>query len=252
MGESFRWDDVARSGARERRRATMASPTATASVSGPRPERFHWKRVLIGVVVAFATLVLFRLLGWDVRAWLSELWDTVSGISLGYLVAGVVLQTFQTVFTAMAWAAILRFAYPQTLVTRRAVLACYAASVALNGFLPANLGTLVMLLMFVAVITAATFAGVFAGYLIQKIFFTVIGALVYVYLFLSVGGSFDIKFSFVHEHPAVTVVVAAGAIVLIVVLVRIFWPKLRGLWEQAKLGGGIITDRRAYFRDVFL
>jgi uncharacterized membrane protein YbhN (UPF0104 family) len=106
--------------------------------------------------------------------------------------------------------------------------------------------------MFAAVITAATFAGVFAGYLIQKIFFTVVGALVYVYLFMSVGGSFDIKLSFVHEHRVATVLVAIGAVVLVVVLVRIFWPRLRGLWEQAKQGGGIITNRRAYLGGVFL
>lgn len=52
------------------------------------------------------------------------------------------------------------------------VLACYAAAVALNSVLPANLGTLVMLLMFTTIIVAATFAGVLAGMAVQKIFFT--------------------------------------------------------------------------------
>jgi uncharacterized membrane protein YbhN (UPF0104 family) len=230
---------------------TMASPPATGTVSGHLAQ-FHWRRLLIGAIVFGATLVLLRLLGWNVRDWLSQLWDTVKAISPAYLLAAVVLQTLQTVFTAMAWMAILRYAYPQAAVTKLAILACYATSTALNGFLPANLGTLVMLLMFVAVIVPATFAGVFAGYLIHKIFFTVIGAFVYVYLFVSVSGSFDIKLSFVHEHPAATVLVAVGAVVLVVVLVGSFWPRLRGLWEQAKRGGGIITDRRAYLRGVFL
>ena len=44
------------------------------------------------------------------------------------------------------------------------VLACYAAAVALNCVLPANLGTLAMLLMFTTIIAAASFAGVLAGY----------------------------------------------------------------------------------------
>ena len=111
------------------------------------------------------------------------------------------LQTFQTLFTALAWYSILRYAYPEPKVTRLQLIACYAASVALNTFLPANLGTLVLLFMFAAIIAGATFPGVFAGYLVQKIFFTVIGAVVYLYLFLSVGGSFDIKFERVHDHP---------------------------------------------------
>ncbi len=46
---------------------------------------------------------------------------------------------------------------------------------ALNLVLPANLGTFVMLLMFLATIAGATFAGVIAGYVVQKIFYTAIG-----------------------------------------------------------------------------
>ena len=79
------------------------------------------------------------------------------------------------------------------------ILACYAASVALNGILPANLGTLVMLLMFTTIIAGATFAAILGAYAVQKIFYTLIGDFVYLYLFLSVGGSFDIKFAFVHD-----------------------------------------------------
>ena len=41
--------------------------------------------------------------------------------------------------------------------------------------LPANLGTLVMMLMFTTIIAAATFAGVLAGMAVQKIFYTLIG-----------------------------------------------------------------------------
>ena len=47
------------------------------------------------------------------------------------------------------------------------VLASYAAGVALNNFLPANIGTLVMMLMFVAIIEAANFPGILAGYVVQ-------------------------------------------------------------------------------------
>ena len=68
------------------------------------------------------------------------------------------------------------------------MLAAYATGVALNGFLPANIGTFVMLLMFVAIIAGANFAGVLGGMLVQKIFFTLAGAFVYVYLFATVPG----------------------------------------------------------------
>ena len=61
----------------------------------------------------------------------------------------------------------------------------------MNNFLPANIGTFVTLLMFVAIIPSCTFAGSIAAYLVQKIFFTIAGTFVYLYLFLSVPGSFD-------------------------------------------------------------
>src|SRR6266536_1927493 len=178
----------------------------------------HWRRLLIGGLVILVIGAAADLLGWDIRGWLNNLWDTMSEISLGYLVAGVALKTLQTTATAFAWYAILRYAYPTARF--RLVLACYATSVALNGLLPANLGTLVMLLMFTAIIAGATFSGVLGGYVVQKIFFTLSGAFTYLYLFLTVGGSFDIKFSFVHEHPWATAVLLLGIVMLVYLLVR--------------------------------
>ena len=60
--------------------------------------------------------------------------------------------------TALGWYGILRYAYPGG-VTFMPVLASYATGVALNNFLPANIGTFVMLLMYVAIVQGATFPG---------------------------------------------------------------------------------------------
>ena len=56
----------------------------------------------------------------------------------------------------------------------------------MNGFLPANIGTFVTLVMFVAIIPSCTVGGAIAAYLVQKIFFTIAGTFVYLYMFLSV------------------------------------------------------------------
>jgi uncharacterized membrane protein YbhN (UPF0104 family) len=73
-------------------------------------------------------------------------WDTITTISTASLVAAIVAKTLGTTATAFAWFSILRYAYPGE-VRWLHVLAPYAASVALNGILPANLGTLVLLIM---------------------------------------------------------------------------------------------------------
>ena len=132
------------------------------------------------------------------------------------------------------------------------MLACYATAVALNCVLPANLGTLVMLLMFTATITAATFAGVVAGYVVQKIFYSVIGIAGYVYLFLTVGGSFDLQLGFASAHPWATAILLIAGGVLLFLVARVLKVKIAQWWEQAKVGGQILAHRGAYVRLVLL
>jgi uncharacterized membrane protein YbhN (UPF0104 family) len=209
-------------------------------------------KVLAWIAGTALVVTVLGLLGVNVTGWLDRLWDTLTGIGLGYLVAGWSLQTLQTTLTALGWYFILRAGFPDAPAPYRQVLAAYATGVALNGFLPANIGTFVMLLMFVAIIPRANFAGVVGGMLVQKIFFTLAGAFVYVYLFASVPGTFERQFKLPHDHPVLMVAVGAGVVLLIVVLLRIFRRKLPGLIERAKQGGAILTRPRQYLVRVFL
>jgi uncharacterized membrane protein YbhN (UPF0104 family) len=204
---------------------------------------------LAGVVLVVFVL---HLLGVDVRGWLSSLWDAMSEISARYLIAGWAVQTIQTTLTALGWYFILRAGFPNAPLTYLQVLAAYAAGIALNGFLPANIGTFVMLLMFVAILRGASFVGVLGGMVVQKIFFTAVGTFVYLYLFISVAGSFELQLGFVDDHPGLTVLILAGGGFFVFLLVRIFWRKLRGLWLKAKQGGAILAHPRDYFLKVFL
>jgi uncharacterized membrane protein YbhN (UPF0104 family) len=226
--------------------------TGVVEAAAPPEKQFHLRRLVIWLALVVVIGLVAYLLGWDVRSWFSQLWDTLTQVSAKYLVPALVLQTLQTLFTAVAWLAIIRYAYPDSGVPARQVIAAYATSVALNTFLPANLGTLVMLFMYTAIVVGATFAGIFAGYLVQKIFFTVIGAVVYVYLFASVGGSFDIKFGWVSAHPWATAIIAAGVVFGVLILCRLAWRWLKKLWGQAKQGGKILSDWKAYLGRVFV
>ena len=228
--------------------------TATAQ-EAPTPAaraRPLWLRLVIWALIVVVVGAAANLLGWDVRSWFSQVWDTMTDISLGYLVAGLSLQTVQTTATAVAWLWILRYAYPDAEIPFKPVLASYAAGVALNGWLPANIGTFVTLIMFVAIIPSATVAGSFAAYLVQKIFFTLVGAFVYLYLFLSVGGSVNISFGNISTHPVVTVLIVAGALFLLALLVRVFWRQVKKLWKQAKQGGVILAHPTEYLKWAFL
>jgi len=203
---------------------------------------------LVGVAIF---VLILDLLGVDVRGWLDHLWDQIKDVPKGYIVAALVFQTGQTVFAGLSYYGILGAAYPGE-VAMAPIVTAYAVGVAMNCFLPANIGTFVTLVMFVAIIPGATIGGSIAAYLVQKIFFTIAGTFVYLYMFLSVPGAFDISFGNITSHPGLTIVIVAGAIVLLVIVGRIFWRQVKKLWAQAKQGGAILSQPKRYMTRAFL
>lgn len=227
-----------------------------AAIRIERPSRAH-RIVKIAAWIAglVALLVILHLAGVDVWGWLTQLWDTLTEISIGYIILACLFQAGQTTLTALGWYGILRYAYPGG-VTYMPVLASYAAGVALNNFLPANIGTFVTLVMYVAIVRGSTFPGILAGYVVQKIFYMVIGTLIYLYLFSQVAGSFDFQFGnewdAVSGHPVLVLGIVGGGLFLLLLLVRIFWRWFKGMWAKAKKGAAILGDLGAYTKLVLL
>jgi uncharacterized membrane protein YbhN (UPF0104 family) len=217
-----------------------------------------WHRRVRKIAIWLAALALFwfvlQLLGVNVSDWFHNLWNQVKEIwqnNPGYIIGALIFQSGQTLFAGLSYYGILKAAYKDE-VELWPIMAAYAVGVAMNNFLPANIGTFVTLTMFVAIIPSCTIAGAIAAYLVQKIFYTVAGTFVYLYMFLSVPGAFDVSFGREHDHPVLTVVIVAAVIVGLVVLGRIFWRQLKKLWAQAKEGGVILATPRRYFSRVFL
>ena len=203
-------------------------------------------------VAAVALLILvLDLLGIPVSEWIRDLFRKIREVPVWAVISGVVLQSAQTTLAALAWLAILRAAYPRAGITFRLVLASYAVAVAMNSFLPANIGTWVMLIMFTTVIAGAAFTAMLSGIAVQKIPFSVFNLAVYLYLFLSVAGSFSIKLGGLADHWVLAVLIAAGVVLLCALATRVFrrhWAKLR---EQLLVGGAILgSPRKALTRLV--
>jgi uncharacterized membrane protein YbhN (UPF0104 family) len=195
---------------------------------------------------------VLHVLGIDVGGWLSDTWDQIAAVSVGYLIAGIAFQLAQTTFNGLAYYGILRYAYPDAGVTFWPIVTAYAVGVSMNNFLPMNIGTFVTLLMFVALIPGSTFTGVFAAYLVNKIFFTIVGALVYTSLFFQAGAAFDVELGWFRDHPLLALIIVVGGAVLVAIVGRLFWHWLTKLWEQAKQGGKILSDPKAYAKDVLV
>jgi uncharacterized membrane protein YbhN (UPF0104 family) len=232
----------------------MTEPAPQVTVPPERePVHHRLTRIAAWVVGVVVVLAFLRVAGVDVWGWVQSLWDTVTEISIGYVILGCLFQGLQTFFTALGWYGILNYAY-RGQVTFMPVLASYAAGVALNNFLPANIGTLVTLLMYVAIIERANFPGVLAGYVVQKIFYFLIGTLIYIYLFAELAGSFSFQFGGIRDaisgHWVLIVVIVFGSAFLVYVLLRSFWAWFKKMWAKAKEGAAILGDLRAYLKTV--
>ena len=229
----------------------MTEITAEPTLEIRPPRRQRIRKIVLWLVGLGLFWLVCQLLGVDVRGWLDHLWDSIKDIPPGYLVAALFFQTGQTFFAGLSYYGILGAAYPGE-VQLWPIIAAYSVGVAMNGFLPANIGTFVTLIMFVTIIPSCTMGGSIAAYLVQKIFFTIAGTFVYLYMFLSVPGAFDISFGNETSHPALTLIVVAGVVFGLVLLARIFWRKVKKLWAQAKQGGVILTTPKRYMTRAFL
>jgi uncharacterized membrane protein YbhN (UPF0104 family) len=231
---------------------SQAAPEPLVEVIPPWYRRI--RKIAIWLVALALFWFLLQVLGVSVRDWLESFRDQLTTIwrhNPGYIVGALVFQTGQTFFAGVAYYGILKAAYWDE-VEFWPIIAAYAVGVAMNGFLPANIGTFVTLIMYVAIIPSCTIAGAIAAYLVQKIFYTVAGTFVYLYMFLSVPGAFDLSFGKEDRHPLVVLAIVAGAITLLVLLGRIFWRQVKKLWAQAKEGGVILSTPGRYFSRVFL
>jgi uncharacterized membrane protein YbhN (UPF0104 family) len=227
-----------------------AAPSAALPFNDPS-RRSRLLKVAVWLIGLAVAIVLLNLLGVDVIGWIKNLWDQIKAVPVGYIIAGLTFQTGQTVLAGVSYYGILKAAYGDE-VSLPPIVTAYAVGVAMNNFLPANIGTLVTLLMFVALIPSCTFAGAIAAYLVQKIFFTIAGTFVYLYLFLSVPGSFTENLGNVKNNPVLVIGIVVGAVLLILIVGRIFWRQVKKLWEQAKVGGVILTQPKRYFTRAFL
>ncbi len=229
----------------------MASAVATVTPFHDPSRRRRLLKITYWIVGLLVLAVVLRLLGVDVIGWLKDVWTQIKAIPLKYLVLGSVLQILQTSLNGLAYYGILAYAYPGR-AALWPIITAYAVGVSMNNFLPANIGTFVTLLMFVAIIPGSNFPGIFAAYLVNKIFFTIVGGFVYLYLFLEAGAAFDVELGWFRDHPVLLLGMIVGGAFLIVIVVRICWRWLKKLWEQAKQGGKILSSPGAYTKRVFL
>ena len=124
----------------------------------------------------------------DIAGWFTSLLDNVGSIAVGFLLLGFAFQWGQTMFNSIAWRSVLAAAYPDKKILQKEISAGYAGGVALNSVLPGQAGTVTYLGLFRASISGSSVATIVSGAAVQAIFWSIVGGLVYLVLFLSRAG----------------------------------------------------------------
>lgn len=190
----------------------------------------------------------------NLEGWLDSLLSDVGSIEFRYLALGFALQWGQTLFNSVAWCNVLKAAYPDKHVQQKEISAGYAGGVGLNSVLPGQAGTITYLALFRASIQDSSVATIVAGAAVQAIFWSIVGALVYLLLFLSRPKSYDVSLgavaTWIGDHKALTLFLIVAAVVLIVIALRVIRARLHHQWDQLGQGAAILKTPRRYLSRV--
>lgn len=190
----------------------------------------------------------------DLAGWFTSTVSNVADIELRYLVIGFALQWGQTLFNSVAWCNVLKASYPDKHVQQKEISAGYAGGVALNSVLPGQAGTVTYLALFRASIQDSSVPTIVAGAAVQAIFWSIVGALVYLILFLSRPSSFHVSLgavaTWIGDHKVFSVLLVVATVVLILIALRVIRERLHRQWDQLGQGAAILHTPRRYLSRV--
>ena len=205
-------------------------PTSPLAQPARRGRSVQHKILRIAAWIVGTLIVLGRLSspGSTSSAGSEELWDTLTEISIGYIILGCFFQGLQTVLTALGWYGILRYAYPGG-VTYMPVLARVRDRRRAQQLPAREHGHVRDARSCTSRSCRARRSRACSpGYVVQKIFYVIIGTLIYIYLFMRQSPARSTSSSATsgtrsRTTPCSSSGSSAGAIFLIAILLRIFW-----------------------------
>jgi uncharacterized membrane protein YbhN (UPF0104 family) len=159
---------------------------------------------------------------------------------------------------ARSWQNVLRAAYPGQSVPFRGIAGAYLAGAGINAIIPARVGDATKIFLARGQVSRSTYPAITSSFLVQTIFDTATGLLVFVYA-LTQGllprppelpglPAFDI--SFWAEHPQLLVFMLTVLGVGFLVVFAIGARRAEQFWQRVKQGVAILTDPDRYMREV--
>jgi uncharacterized membrane protein YbhN (UPF0104 family) len=187
-----------------------------------------------------------------------QFFEHLTDISWGALVVALMLLLAMYLARTRAWQNVLHAAYPGTRVPFLGLAGAYLAGAGINAVVPARVGDATKIFLARGQVPRSSYPALTSSFLVQTVFDTTIGALVFVYA-LTQGllprppelpelPAFDIAFW--AEHPQLLLftvtVLGVGFLVAFALLAR----RAEQFWQRVKQGLAILTEPRRYLREA--
>jgi uncharacterized membrane protein YbhN (UPF0104 family) len=191
---------------------------------------------------------------------IDKFFSSLGAVHWGPLVLGLLSYGVYLTIRSRASYHVLRAAYPTERFRWREIWGAFLAGYAVNAVFPARPGDVVRLFLTKTSIPNSSYAAVGAASISELIFDWSINLLILPYAFtqgvfpkppdFADLNAFDL--SYFAAHPQFTLFLLTAIGVAIIAGIALVSARVRAFWARVKQGLTILTDRRRYFREVWL
>ena len=186
--------------------------------------------------------------------------SNVAAVRWGPLLLGLLAFGIYLTLRARASFNILRAAYPESRFEWRRIWGAYFAGYGFNSVIPARGGDIVRLFLTRTSVPGASYPAVASSFAVELIFDLCIAIPVLTFAFtqgafpkppdFSELPAFDL--AFFASHPQFTLFALTVLGLAAIVATALLSARVRAFWARVRQGLTILSDRRRYFREVFL
>jgi uncharacterized membrane protein YbhN (UPF0104 family) len=155
---------------------------------------------------------------------------------------------------------ILRAAYPEERIRFRDIWAAYFAGYGFNSVIPARGGDVIRLFLTKTSVPRSSYPAVGAAFVVENIFDLTMAVFILTFAFtqgvfpkppdFSELNAFDL--SYLASHPRFALFAITALAVLSLAGIALMSARVRAFWARVRQGLTILSDRRRYFREVWL
>lgn len=187
-----------------------------------------------------------------------QFFDHLTDVSWGAMIVALLFLLAMYLARTRAWQNVLHAAYPERRVPFLGLAGANLAGAGINAVIPARLGDATKILLAKGQIRRSTYPAITSSFLVQTVFDTTIGVLVFLYALtqgllprppeLPALPAFDIAFW--AQHPQLLLftvtVLGVGFLVLFAIVAR----RAELFWQRVKQGVVILSQPGRYLREV--